>query len=339
MGVKFSGFLGMEIRLLIFVVLLNVYCVFCLSSRDSSQQQVLNFEEPQRKEANDPVGAIEPPSCVMSDWTDWSLCTGQCGSQIRRRLVLNKPEEVKKCPPTEQVRFCQHNASCANVCIYSPWSSWYTTAEECLNHYRERVLLRKPTNSTCANLEAQFRPKQVENYSLRENLFILQDLMRQYSQEQVKVLDAHSAQLTKLTASLSPTPTHSPDQIPTKKPLTTTKKPPATTNADKLLAELKPLQETARSQTQKYQKRLEKQKEIASDMRVEVEMLRLIRLQEELNADIENPQTYPTRKGPRIDYKNANACMNRNGDTRRYVAIQSYVPPVQFAPVMSEEVF
>eukprot|EP00455_Lapot_gusevi_P033226 TRINITY_DN3630_c0_g1_i2.p1 TRINITY_DN3630_c0_g1~~TRINITY_DN3630_c0_g1_i2.p1 ORF type:complete len:389 (+),score=64.89 TRINITY_DN3630_c0_g1_i2:80-1246(+) len=262
-------------------------------------------------------------SCTMTDWTDWSLCTGPCGSQIRRRAVLGKPTTVKKCPATEQVRLCQQDESCSMTCLVTPWSPWMGFGPDCNNQARKRKVIRS-NNATCPPLQDWSEPKKKqEPFNANYTIFVLQDLMKQYYQLQAKVFTKHNNQLTKIATSKPASPRPSPRRSKTTMAPTI---PPQV-----LLAELQPLRDAAVAQTEKYQQLLDQQQALLTELKPALEMNRLLKLQADVNEDIQNPQDIVPVGRP--------DCSAASGDTRVVAAFNAYVPPVSFAPDISEETF
>eukprot|EP00455_Lapot_gusevi_P033225 TRINITY_DN3630_c0_g1_i1.p1 TRINITY_DN3630_c0_g1~~TRINITY_DN3630_c0_g1_i1.p1 ORF type:complete len:108 (+),score=25.21 TRINITY_DN3630_c0_g1_i1:88-411(+) len=98
-----------------------------------------------------------------------------------------------------------------------------------------------------------------------------------------------------------------------------------------LLAELQPLRDAAVAQTEKYQQLLDQQQALLTELKPALEMNRLLKLQADVNEDIQNPQDIVPVGRP--------DCSAASGDTRVVAAFNAYVPPVSFAPDISEETF
>eukprot|EP00455_Lapot_gusevi_P017754 TRINITY_DN1957_c0_g1_i1.p1 TRINITY_DN1957_c0_g1~~TRINITY_DN1957_c0_g1_i1.p1 ORF type:complete len:320 (-),score=65.93 TRINITY_DN1957_c0_g1_i1:93-971(-) len=90
--------------------------------------------------------------CQVTKWTRWSKCSGVCGSQIRRRAIIDnvprprileceEPKDIDTgCPHTEEIRICRWTKACqSRRCIMSPWSQydeWFLEKETCANRPR-----------------------------------------------------------------------------------------------------------------------------------------------------------------------------------------------------------
>lgn len=83
-----------------------------------------------------------PIDCVLSDWSDWSECSG--GLQTRTRTVVTSPQfGGNPCGPTIETRDCQAPLPSID-CLVSEWSDW----GPCINgsQTRTRTILTSPEN-------------------------------------------------------------------------------------------------------------------------------------------------------------------------------------------------
>jgi hypothetical protein len=83
-----------------------------------------------------------PIDCVLSNWSDWSECSG--GLQTRTRTVVTSPQYGgNPCGATIETRDCQEPLPPVD-CLVSEWSAWGA----CVNgsQTRTRTILTSPAN-------------------------------------------------------------------------------------------------------------------------------------------------------------------------------------------------
>jgi Spondin-like TSP1 domain/Thrombospondin type 1 domain len=75
-----------------------------------------------------------PVECVMSEWSEWSACSKDCGpgTQVRSRRVLTPAAHgAEECPTdVQETRACEVKP-CAVDCKVSPWTDWSTCSQPC----------------------------------------------------------------------------------------------------------------------------------------------------------------------------------------------------------------
>eukprot|EP00455_Lapot_gusevi_P036510 TRINITY_DN4064_c0_g2_i2.p1 TRINITY_DN4064_c0_g2~~TRINITY_DN4064_c0_g2_i2.p1 ORF type:complete len:1261 (+),score=203.36 TRINITY_DN4064_c0_g2_i2:406-3783(+) len=77
-----------------------------------------------------PCNTISCDPCAVSEWSDWGMCSGPCGSVVLRNrtrtvLAINNGQ----CPPLIEYDYCRTNL--CDVCSVSDWSAWSTCDQPC----------------------------------------------------------------------------------------------------------------------------------------------------------------------------------------------------------------
>eukprot|EP01064_Diplonema_japonicum_P018231 TRINITY_DN26912_c0_g1_i1.p1 TRINITY_DN26912_c0_g1~~TRINITY_DN26912_c0_g1_i1.p1 ORF type:complete len:2182 (+),score=65.67 TRINITY_DN26912_c0_g1_i1:36-6581(+) len=74
-----------------------------------------------------------PAPCVMSEWSNWSQCSMECGGgiQIRQRWVTMAPTGDMFCPHAEEHRQCNTQPCTDDTCLVSAWSNWGSCSGSC----------------------------------------------------------------------------------------------------------------------------------------------------------------------------------------------------------------
>jgi hypothetical protein len=90
-----------------------------------------------------------PDNCVLSEWTNWSSCSG-CGEQLQKRTrTLLKPGKnpTAECSFLEETRPCS-NPACPVNCQVSQWSDWAECDAVCGGGktHRDRFIVTAPRN-------------------------------------------------------------------------------------------------------------------------------------------------------------------------------------------------
>eukprot|EP00441_Pelagodinium_beii_P023760 CAMPEP_0197667352 /NCGR_PEP_ID=MMETSP1338-20131121/66005_1 /TAXON_ID=43686 ORGANISM="Pelagodinium beii, Strain RCC1491" /NCGR_SAMPLE_ID=MMETSP1338 /ASSEMBLY_ACC=CAM_ASM_000754 /LENGTH=1174 /DNA_ID=CAMNT_0043246569 /DNA_START=290 /DNA_END=3814 /DNA_ORIENTATION=- len=82
--------------------------------------------------AAEPCGPVKQraPSCIVSDWEEWSACQYTCGSggdSKRTRIVLNGVACTK---PLQETRLC-NQSGCPEDCQWEDWREWDSCSQTC----------------------------------------------------------------------------------------------------------------------------------------------------------------------------------------------------------------
>jgi hypothetical protein len=90
-----------------------------------------------------------PVDCEVSNWSEWSLCSVECGGgiQTRTRTVMTEPQYGgTPCPPLTETQPCNEQP-CSEDCIVSEWSAWSVCSAECGGgtQTRTRSILSPPS--------------------------------------------------------------------------------------------------------------------------------------------------------------------------------------------------
>jgi hypothetical protein len=102
-----------------------------------------------------------PVDCQVSEWSDWSACSAECGegTQTRTRTITTEPENGgEACPWLDEQRPCNPDP-CPVDCQVSEWSDWSVCSVECGGgtQSRSRSVTAEPENggAACPALEEQ----------------------------------------------------------------------------------------------------------------------------------------------------------------------------------------
>eukprot|EP01012_Entosiphon_sulcatum_P049575 TRINITY_DN6820_c0_g1_i6.p1 TRINITY_DN6820_c0_g1~~TRINITY_DN6820_c0_g1_i6.p1 ORF type:complete len:7637 (+),score=112.47 TRINITY_DN6820_c0_g1_i6:5459-28369(+) len=92
----------------------------------------------QREACN--VAPCPPVSCVVGSWSEWTLCSVNCGGgqRSRSRSILVQPSGGDACPPLNETRAC-NEAPCPVDCIVTDWGAWDTCSATCGGGTQRRV--------------------------------------------------------------------------------------------------------------------------------------------------------------------------------------------------------
>jgi hypothetical protein len=82
-----------------------------------------------------------PVDCVVSEWSNWSACSVNCGggTQQRTRSILTQARNNGiSCPELIQTKACNTEV-CPVNCVVSDWSNWGTCTKSCGDGLQERT--------------------------------------------------------------------------------------------------------------------------------------------------------------------------------------------------------
>lgn len=99
---------------------------------------------------------LKPLDCVVSEWTNYSPCSAECGDgyQTRTRTIIKNEENGGKiCPNVKEENKCKIK-SCPIDCGLSEWQPWSTCANSCDIQTRNRTILVKSefNGKSCGSL-------------------------------------------------------------------------------------------------------------------------------------------------------------------------------------------
>lgn len=127
----------------IFPIVDSGYCYITDISESAVVNELLTFSGTLTGFGEPRIGLGNVPiDCVLSDWTDWSECSG--GLQTRTRTIVTAPEYGgNPCGATIETRDCQAPLPPVD-CLVSEWSEW----SSCVNgsQTRTRTVLVTPEN-------------------------------------------------------------------------------------------------------------------------------------------------------------------------------------------------
>lgn len=113
------------------------------------------FEKEQERACNTQHCPID---CVVSEWTDWTNCTAECGGgfQRRNRSVQVYPDYGgAECGNVTERREC-NTEQCPQACELSEWGAWSQCSQECGGgeQTRNRTVLTEPAFGAppCSNV-------------------------------------------------------------------------------------------------------------------------------------------------------------------------------------------
>uniref|UniRef100_A0A8C7MBY7 Spondin-1 n=1 Tax=Oncorhynchus kisutch TaxID=8019 RepID=A0A8C7MBY7_ONCKI len=88
----------------------------------------LNTEETEKCVVNDDCYTI---LCMLSPWSDWSVCSVTCGKGVRARQRMLKSPDLGECTEElEQVERCMQ-PECPMDCMVSEWTEWSECNKSC----------------------------------------------------------------------------------------------------------------------------------------------------------------------------------------------------------------
>jgi len=67
----------------------------------------------------------KPVDCKLSDWSEWTKCSVECGGgvQTRSRTLISPAKNGGKCGPLTETRECNIQP-CPKDCQVSDWNEW-----------------------------------------------------------------------------------------------------------------------------------------------------------------------------------------------------------------------
>lgn len=74
-----------------------------------------------------------PIDCKVTEWSDWTKCTGECdgGMRERKRNIITEPEfGGKQCPELYESELC-NTKGCVQDCVIGEWSPWSACSADC----------------------------------------------------------------------------------------------------------------------------------------------------------------------------------------------------------------
>jgi len=103
-----------------------------------------------------------PADCRFTDWSDWSICSSQCGKGIRTRtrsFLTDDQSQLFGCQQSDLIEKEICLAECLDgsnqtICITRDWSSWSNCSVNCGLGYRKRTRAPiQPILEGCHNIE------------------------------------------------------------------------------------------------------------------------------------------------------------------------------------------
>ena len=128
--------------IIILIVIVIIAIKFISPSNVTSTTQLLT-EKPIRTftPVSTPTTEI-PINCAVSDWSNWSVCSANCGggTQERTRSIItqSKGNGSKSCPELKETKACNTDV-CPVDCQVSDWSNWSTCSAYCGGGTQERT--------------------------------------------------------------------------------------------------------------------------------------------------------------------------------------------------------
>jgi hypothetical protein len=83
-----------------------------------------------------PTPTVAEP-CPVSEWSEWSPCSSNCGAGTQTRVRLSLPPSLRQtlsaCASTTfiQSQACTVTPACANTCVFSAWTNWGACSDSC----------------------------------------------------------------------------------------------------------------------------------------------------------------------------------------------------------------
>ncbi|OII74791.1 thrombospondin related adhesive protein [Cryptosporidium ubiquitum] len=118
--------------------------------RDETQYQLCS---------EDPQSIATCTTCLVSQWTAWSICSTTCGEGVRTRTRnITKPPQNgnnSTCPELIEEESCNKDLECLNACEVGKWSDWSPCSVTCGSGTTVRNREVKGSNCTESAIESK----------------------------------------------------------------------------------------------------------------------------------------------------------------------------------------